>query len=388
MKLISDKSQELIKGDNCFDIIRYYLSFIVVFAHFSILSGANNFNWITSSGEAVSGFFILSGFLVYYSFLKKPQLNDYIKKRARRILPPYIFIVFLCFIGGLFLSTMTVSEYFTSPQLYKYIVSNVCFLNFLEPCLPGVFTDNIMPAVNGSLWTMKVEVMLYASDPISFYFFKRWNKKIVLLLIFAISISYRECFEYLYDITNNDFYLILGRQMVSQLVYFYSGTAILMFFDKFQRNIKILLPCALLIYLFKSEFIVFEYLAPFAFAIIIIGIAYNFRYLNFIGKYSNVAYGIYLFHFPVIQTIASLNLTLHAAVVDFLDLDIETVVIDNKNDLAASDAFNLRDGVMTEQTLEPYYQIWSSKFGFQPHQSILDLLFNVGREAVFVLRKG
>ena len=89
-----------------------------------------------------------------------------------------------------------------------------------------------------------------------------------------------------------------------------------------------------------------------------------------------------------IQTIASLNLTLHAAVVDFLDLDIETVVIDNKNDLAASDAFNLRDGVMTEQTLEPYYQIWSSKFGFQSNQSILDLLFNVGREAVFVLRKG
>ena len=89
-----------------------------------------------------------------------------------------------------------------------------------------------------------------------------------------------------------------------------------------------------------------------------------------------------------IQTIASLNLTLHAAVIDFLDLDIETVVIDNKNDLAASDALNLRDGVLTEQTLEPYYQIWSSKFGFQPNQSILDLLFNVGREAVFVLRKG
>lgn len=87
-----------------------------------------------------------------------------------------------------------------------------------------------------------------------------------------------------------------------------------------------------------------------------------------------------------IQTIASLNLTLHAAVIDFLDLDIETVVIDNKNDLAVSDALNLCDGVLTEQTLEPYYQIWSSKFGFQPNQSILDLLFNVGREAVFVLR--
>ena len=81
-------------------------------------------------------------------------------------------------------------------------------------------------------------------------------------------------------------------------------------------------------------------------------------------------------------------MTLHAAVIDFLDLDIETVIIDNKNDLAASDALNLRDGVLPEQTLEPSYQIWSSKFGFQSNQSILDLLFNVGREAVFVLRKG
>ena len=133
MKLISDKSQELIKGDNCFDIIRYYLSFIVVFAHFSILSGANNFNWITSSGEAVSGFFILSGFLVYYSFLKKPQLNDYIKKRARRILPPYIFIVFLCFIGGLFLSTMTVSEDVYKRQGKGYDRKFVCALQQI-PC--------------------------------------------------------------------------------------------------------------------------------------------------------------------------------------------------------------------------------------------------------------
>lgn len=116
------------------------------------------------------------------------------------------------------------------------------FLEFLEPCLPGVFTDNIMPAVNGSLWTMKVEVMLYASVPISFLFFQTMEQKNRSFTDFAISISYRECFEYLYDITNNDFYLILGRQMVSQLVYFYSGTAILMFFDKFQKNIKILLP--------------------------------------------------------------------------------------------------------------------------------------------------
>lgn len=301
--LISQQSQNLIKKDNCFDIIRYYLSFIVLFAHFSILSGANNFNWITSSGEAVSGFFILSGFLVYYSYIKNPQLKNYIKKRARRILPPYLFIVLICTTGGLFLTSFSVSDYFASPQLYKYLVANIGFLNFLEPCLPGVFADNIMPAVNGSLWTMKVEIMLYASVPITFYFFKRCNKIAVLLLIFILSISYRECFEYLYNTTNKEIYSILGRQMGSQLVYFYSGTAILMYFDKFQKYIKFLFPISLAIYILKSKLFIFECLAPFAFAVVIIGIAYNFKYLNFLGKYSNVAYGIYLFHFPVIQTI-------------------------------------------------------------------------------------
>ena len=64
MKLISDKSQELIKGDNCFDIIRYYLSFIVVFAHFSILSGANNFNWITVAEKL----FLDSSYSVAFSY--------------------------------------------------------------------------------------------------------------------------------------------------------------------------------------------------------------------------------------------------------------------------------------------------------------------------------
>ena len=86
-----------------------------------------------------------------------------------------------------------------------------------------------------------------------------------------------------------------------------------------------------------------------------------------------------------IRTITLLNMALHAAVIDFLALDIETVVIDGKGDCEASDAVDLRDGVLMEHGVRPYYQIWSQKFGFQAHQSILDLLFNVGREAVFVL---
>ena len=87
-----------------------------------------------------------------------------------------------------------------------------------------------------------------------------------------------------------------------------------------------------------------------------------------------------------ILTISSLNMALHSAVIDFLDLNIETTIVDDKNDLVVSDAVDLRDCVLEEPAIVTYYQIWSQKYGFQPGQSILDLLFNVGREAVFVLK--
>lgn len=87
-----------------------------------------------------------------------------------------------------------------------------------------------------------------------------------------------------------------------------------------------------------------------------------------------------------IQTIADLNTALHLAMVDFLDLDIQTAVISEKTHQEALNAVDLRDGMLTLGAEKPYYQIWSQKFGFQPHKSILDLLFNLGREAVFVLK--
>ena len=66
---------------NSFDAIRYYLAFIVVFAHFSILTGADNFRWFNTSGEAVSGFFILSGFVVYQSYMRNADTLLFCRKR-------------------------------------------------------------------------------------------------------------------------------------------------------------------------------------------------------------------------------------------------------------------------------------------------------------------
>lgn len=66
--------------------------------------------------------------------------------------------------------------------MYKYLVANLCFMNFLAPSLPGVFTENIMTAVNGSLWTMKGEVVCYLMVPFVYNYIKKRREKVTTIL--------------------------------------------------------------------------------------------------------------------------------------------------------------------------------------------------------------
>lgn len=96
---IGKSAGEVIQGENSFDIIRYFLSFAVLVGHFRVITGIPYY-FPMSSVDAVHGFFILSGFLVFYSYMRNPDICHYTERRTRRILPPYVFIVTLCWMGG------------------------------------------------------------------------------------------------------------------------------------------------------------------------------------------------------------------------------------------------------------------------------------------------
>ena len=84
------------------------------------------------------------------------------------------------------------------------------------------------------------------------------------------------------------------------------------------------------------------------------------------------------------------NIQLQALIIEFLDLPIEIVTTKVTPEMAA-EAIDLRGkiGGKRPDTLPianvPYYQMWASRHGFLPALSILDLLMNTGREAIYTL---
>lgn len=294
---IGKSAGEVIQGENSFDIIRYFLSFAVLVGHFRVITGIPYY-FPMSSVDAVHGFFILSGFLVFYSYDALTRYPSLYRETDSSDIASLCFYCDFVLDGGVLVSTLPVGEYLFSAQLWKYIAANYSFLNFIEPALPGCFQGE---AVNGSLWTMKVEILLYITVPIVYYLMKKYRPFPVFIVIFIFSTLYNELFYYLNEKTGNEIFGILKRQVGGQLLYFYSGTLVLLCFDYFRRYIKFLFPVAVLVCYFRYDVPLLIYVEPLAFAVVLIGCAYYIKWFVFMRKFGNVAYGIYLFHFPVIQ---------------------------------------------------------------------------------------
>ncbi|MPT31630.1 MAG: acyltransferase, partial [Chryseobacterium sp.] len=160
------------KHNNNFDFLRFLFSFLVVIGHSIILSGKPEF-WndffAAMPNYSVYSFFVISGFLIYSSFDRLNDLKKYIRNRLKRILPAYIFVVIFFSVFLFVFSSTDITNYFSKDWL-KYLGVNLVFANFLKPCIPFVFTANPECAVNGSLWTIKVEIMFYVFVPILYYF--------------------------------------------------------------------------------------------------------------------------------------------------------------------------------------------------------------------------
>ena len=293
---------------NNFDLLRLYLAFIVVLGHLCVLSDVAVFKKFLpyfNTYISVTGFFCISGFLITRSFVTTTSVPLYFKKRAARLLPAYILVIVLSSVLLYFVSTYNAAGYFSNPAFFKYLISNLFFLNFLAPCLPGVFTSNPVGCwVNPALWTLKVEVMFYLLVPILIYVLdKSKHKYIVLIIIYVLSILYRNILLH----SGSNSLEIISRQLPGFMSYFSCGIALFYYFDFFKKN-KYMLLLLGLIFFIAERYSPYEILTPFALSSILFFVAFSFPSLNSIIKFGDISYGIYIFHSPIIQTFTHFKL--------------------------------------------------------------------------------
>ncbi len=248
--------------------------------------------------KALKGFFVVSGFLIFMSYERSSSLFSYASKRARRIYPAYFTIVTVCAIGLVVVSSKNIGDYFSIDWL-KYYITNLSFLNFLKPTLPGVFEANRLVVVNGALWTVKVEVMFYMVVPIIVLLFRKFGCLPVAILIYFSAVAYSYLLLLMADRTGMQLYTILAHQLPGQMSYFIMGGLLYYYMPFFKRYHRYFAAIALVI-LIADSYYPLPMFEPFAIGSIVIFFAL-FLYVGNFGKYGDFSYGIYGLHFPVIQ---------------------------------------------------------------------------------------
>ncbi|MFI3222010.1 MAG: acyltransferase [Methylococcaceae bacterium] len=289
-----------IMDKNNFDGVRMVLALIVVFAHLAALTQVSDFEYfevIFDSNFAVKGFFAISGFLVTKSYLSSHNTLEYAEKRFRRIYPAYAAAIALCLFIGLIATTLNASDFLKSPQTLKYALANLTFLNFIQPTLPLVFETNPAQAINGALWTIKVEVMLYFCIPALIYFFKRLGSNTTTLAVFFLSVAWVYFFTFQYIGSKGE---EIARQFPGQLSYFALG-AFFAVNEKMLRNIRMIALVSLTVLFITNNPLAKLVIDPIAYSSIVICLSTSASKSLNLEKYGDISYGIYFYHFPIIQ---------------------------------------------------------------------------------------
>lgn len=152
---------------NNFDFLRITAALLVLVSHqFSLMGrpepAIGSFHSIGGLGVLI--FFSISGYLVAQSWERDPAPGRFLARRVLRIWPGLICVTALAaLVLGPIVSTQPPQQYFADPQVRRFFAT---LYMSMQNRLPGVFDShpaiaNINTYVNGSLWTLPIEVRWY-----------------------------------------------------------------------------------------------------------------------------------------------------------------------------------------------------------------------------------
>lgn len=153
--------------DNNFDALRIFAASLVIFSHGWELTKTPGEPIVAMSHSTMTGgalgvwiFFVISGFLVSASFENRSLLR-FIEARLLRIYPAFLVALVAAVAIGAAVTTLPIAEYLRHEQTWRYVYR--ALLTDIQFTLPSVYADlPFASGINGSLWTIPIELMMYA----------------------------------------------------------------------------------------------------------------------------------------------------------------------------------------------------------------------------------
>lgn len=304
--VIAEKLQ--VHGNN-FDFLRFLAASLVILGHSFALNGIKGFEplvWashFTNFGElAVNIFFVISGFLITKSWIDNPRLFLFLKKRCLRILPALVISVILClFIIGPLSTTLELRDYFARKETWRYL-SNI-LLYPVRFDLPGVFANNPHPnAVNGSLWTLPIEFTLYGF--VALLGITGVLSRGISMIVVLVALFFFNCGAMGPAMVHGKEFFYMSSSLVAQFsVFFCMGSAFYLYREKIALSGMVSVALSLL-FLMSFRTVHGYLVSCLTIPYVVMYIAFaDIPLLHDFGKFGDFSYGMYVYAFPVQQTL-------------------------------------------------------------------------------------
>lgn len=255
------------------------------------------------SDIGVKGFFVISGYLIFQSLLRSRSLGHYYSKRILRLYPGLVAVTLLTVLLAPFVYENDKIPYFANKSVLVFIIKNLSLvMNHFT--INGVFENNPLDSIiNGSLWTIRYEFIMYVI--LGFMFFFRNRLTLIRSVIAVLFVLFTAGFLFFGDRLENVRMMLNGKLFFELGIFFFAGA--LLSALRFE-NIR----CKPLVLAISSVVIVVSvwfdfypvakcFLLPVV--VLLIGIG-STPFINRIGStIGDLSYGIYIYGFPVQQTL-------------------------------------------------------------------------------------
>jgi len=289
------------RKDN-FLLLRIIAALMVIYGHsFPLFPGSGEQeiflanHWGVYSGDiAVDIFFVVSGFMVSGSYIRRAGLLQFMKARILRIVPALLVCLLIsAYVIGPLVTTLNLHDYLGSSDTLSYVWRNIQFSSDMQFTLPRVFEANhYKSSINGSLWTLPAEFRMYVLVAI-----------IGAAGLFRYRLTLTLAFAGLSVIAFvNPGLLPLHPMWVRLAGYFSLGILIQLYREQIDVSHEAMFALAFMAFLFRGT-----QLYPYAFAVALAYFCFWFAYrlkLPSFEAYGDPSYGAYLWGWPLLQLLA------------------------------------------------------------------------------------